>query len=83
MRCIVPSCRNDAVNELGVRLRKPSTRAVYAPNCAAFLCKDHAEAGGTWSIDYTPRTDGRVETLVASGGGAVKRRITPIQKSAA
>jgi hypothetical protein len=58
---MVSGCRNDAENNFGIHLRKPTTRAVYAPECETYLCKDHAEGGGTWRIDFTPRSDGKVE----------------------
>ena len=82
MKCIVPDCRNQAVNGLGLRLRKPSTRAVFAPECEAYICKEHAEGGGTFTIDFAPSGKGTVETIVQSGGRVAKRRRTPIRNSA-
>jgi hypothetical protein len=63
--CMVPNCTSDARNYLGLRLRKPSTRAVWAPNADAFLCKTHAEHGGKFRITYDPGTSGMVEVEVA------------------
>ena len=83
MSCMVPGCRNEAANGLGIRLRRPSTRAVFSPECEAYLCKDHAEGGGTFRIDFDPDGTGKVTTIVESGGKLAKRRSTPIRNSAA
>ena len=81
MRCLVAGCKNDAQNNFSIRLRKPSTRAVYAPECEVYLCKEHAQGGGTWTIEFSPGTDGKVETRLSSGG-LTKRRITEIKNRA-
>lgn len=83
MACIVPGCRQEAANGLGIRLRRPSTRAVFSPECEAYLCKDHAEGGGTFRIEFTPDGSSKVTTIVESGGRVAKKRSTPIRHNAA
>jgi hypothetical protein len=80
--CMVPGCTETARNQLGIRLRKPSTRAVYAPNLDAYLCKGHAEAGGTYEINFDPGTVQTVDASVFCGGQQVTNRVTPIKKRA-
>jgi len=81
--CMVPGCGAEARNYLGVRLRKPSTRAVFAPNADAFLCKRHAEDGGSFDIVFTPGASHTIEVNVDCGGRRVASRTTPIRKRAA
>ena len=79
---MVPGCTAEARNYLGLRLRKPSTRAVWAPNADAFLCKKHAEGGGSFDITYDPSSSGTVEVTVYCGGHKVTDRTTPIRRRA-
>jgi hypothetical protein len=80
--CMVPNCTSDARNYLGLRLRKLSTRAVWAPNADAFLCKTHAEHGGKFRITYDPGTSGMVEVEVHCGAQEITTRTTPIRRRA-
>jgi len=80
---MVVGCTNDALNYLGVRLRKPSTRAVWAPDLDAFLCKEHAEAGGMFGITFEPGSGGMVTFTVRAGGQLVTERTIEIKRSAA
>jgi hypothetical protein len=78
MACIIPGCRNRARHNVGIRLRRPSTRAIWAPNTDAFLCDDHATQGLEITIVLTPTNTGEIETKVSSPGGRVISRTTPI-----
>lgn len=80
--CIVPGCTSEGRNYLALRLRKPSTRAVWAPNSDAFLCKAHAEGGGKFTLIVDPRTTRDVEVEVHCGGRQVATRTTPIRRRA-
>ena len=79
---MVPGCNEEARNYLGLRLRKPSTRAVWAPNADAFLCKRHAEGGGVFQITYEPGSTGTVQVDVECGGQPITTRTTPIRRRA-
>jgi hypothetical protein len=78
--CIFEGCRNDAQNEIGVRLRYPPQKnAVWAPDTRAYVCDEHARQGMRVHLTLEPTYDGEVETVVrtTTGGAAVTRR-TPI-----
>ena len=83
MQCLIPGCPDDARNRLAVRCRKPSTRAVWAPDSDAYLCKNHAEAGVEIVISVEPASNGMVKATYASGGQQGPTRTTPIKKKAA
>ena len=74
---IIPNCPNNAEHNLGIRCRRPNTSAIWAPNCDAFLCDEHAEQGCSIEINVTPNNTGNITTNV-SGGGLVYSRTTPI-----
>lgn len=77
--CIIAGCKNRARHNIGIRLRRPSTRAIWAPNTDAFMCDDHATQGIEIEIVLTPTDTGQVETNVSSGKGhRVVSRVTPI-----
>ena len=83
MKCIAPGCGDTARNKLGLRLRKRNTRAVWAPDLEAYLCKKHAEDGGTWVIEYVPGVNGKnVDVTVCVGGQQVAIRKSPVKKVA-
>jgi hypothetical protein len=56
---------------------------VFSPECEAYICKDHAEGGGRFTIEFEPTGGSTIETVVSSGGRVAKRRTTPIRNSAA
>lgn len=63
--CIVPGCNRNAVNNLGVRLRRPpQADALWSPNTNAYLCDRHARSGARITLIYEPTDSGRVETRV-------------------
>ncbi len=78
MPCIVTGCRNLADHNIGIRVRRPDTSAIWAPNTDAFLCDDHATQGLRITIVLTPTGTGAIETEVSSPGGLPVSRTTPI-----
>lgn len=63
--CIVPGCSRNAVNNLGVRLRKPpQADAWWSPNANAYVCDIHAKGGARITLIFEPTTTGKVETRV-------------------
>ncbi len=82
MPCIIAACENPATHNVGVRLRRPSTRAIWAPNTPAYLCDHHATQGLRITVILEPVPTHQIETVVSSpGGGSVSRR-TPIRRLA-
>ncbi len=77
MPCIVPGCEEDANNNFGVRLRRPDTSAIWAPNTEAFLCDTHAAQGLRIKVYLEPTTTGQIETQISASGPIVSRT-TPI-----
>ena len=45
MQCMIEGCENEGVNNFGVRLRRPDSSAIWAPNTEAFICDFHASRG--------------------------------------
>jgi hypothetical protein len=73
--CIVPGCTRDALNNFGVRLRKPPRAdAWWSPNTNAYVCDSHARAGARVTVIYEATETGRVETRVYAAGEPVVRR---------
>jgi hypothetical protein len=79
MDCIIAGCTNTADNNFGVRLRRPDTSAIWAPNTEAYLCDTHATQGLTIRIALTPTTTGEIETAVTSETNPVFSRTTTIK----
>jgi hypothetical protein len=51
--CIGPGCNRTAVNNLGVRLRKPpQADAWWSPNANAYVCNVHAKSGARITLIY-------------------------------
>jgi hypothetical protein len=73
--CIVPGCSRIARNNLGVRLRKPDTSAIWAPNANAYVCDVHARSGARVTLLYEATDSGRVEIRVQGTADAVVRRV--------
>lgn len=78
-QCLVLNCQNIATHNIGVRLRRPSTSAIWAPNCNAYLCDVHANQGYTVDIVLTPSPVRQITTNTSVNGGRVKTRITHIR----
>jgi hypothetical protein len=62
--CIVPGCSREGRNNLGVRLRRPDTSAIWAPNTEAYLCDRHAESGAHIHVLYEATATDEVEVDV-------------------
>lgn len=80
-RCIINGCNNTGIHNFGVRLRRPSTRAIWAPNTEAFICDEHATGGMTIVVELTPNNKHTIETQISSGSRGVTRK-TAIKKGA-
>ena len=74
--CIVPGCPREALNNLSVRLRRPDTSAIWAPNTEAYVCDSHAESGARVTLYYEPTTAEAIEVRV-HGTRANPRRGPP------
>lgn len=82
MQCLICGV-DDARNKLAIRCRKPSTRAVWAPDSEAYLCKEHAEGGVEIVVTVAPTTTRSVKATYASGSVQGPTRTTPIKRRAA
>lgn len=76
-QCLISNCNNDATHNVGIRLRRPNTSAIWAPNTVAFFCDVHADQGYTVDITFT-LVENRSITTNVSAGGHVETRTTPI-----
>lgn len=76
-QCLIPNCNNNGVHNLAVRLRRPDTSAIWAPNSEAFLCDLHADNGYTIDVTLTP-IQAREITTNFTAGGHVETRTTNI-----
>ena len=78
MQCIIEGCQNEGVNNFGVRLRRPNTSAVWAPNTEAYICDFHASRGLRVIVFLEPTEHSELETIVRSVSQAASRttRIT-------
>lgn len=65
--CIVPACKRNATNTLGIRLRRPDTTAIWAPQTDVYVCDTHARSGARISVVYEATTTGRVEVRTQGG----------------
>lgn len=75
--CIVPGCSKSAVNNLGVRLRKPpQSDAWWSPNANAYVCDKHAKGGARVTLIFEANDTGKVETRVYAAAEPVTRRTT-------
>lgn len=73
MRCIIEGCENEGVNNFGVRLRRPDTTAIWAPNTEAFVCDSHASQGLKVIVFLEPTEHSELETIVRSVSQAASR----------
>ena len=78
MACIIAGCNNRARHNFGVQLRRPSTRAIWAPNTEAHLCDEHAVQGLKVEVNLIATDTGMIDTEVSSPRGRLVRRRTPI-----
>jgi hypothetical protein len=78
MPCVIPGCQNRADHNFGVRLRRPDTSAIWAPNTEAFLCDAHASQGLRITVIFEPNGTRSIETRVVGILPPAADRITPI-----
>jgi hypothetical protein len=79
-RCIIPSCTNPATNNFGVRLRRPDTTAIWAPNTEAYICDAHAIQGLIVNVTLEPTNTGEIETkVIGQVPPTTANRVTPIK----
>ena len=71
--CLVPGCTSNAQNTLGVRLRKPDSTAIWAPQTYAYICDAHARSGARVALAYEATDTGRVELRVQGANEAIER----------
>lgn len=64
--CIVPGCRNEAPHAITLRLRRPDTSAMWAPNTDAYLCDEHGNGGAEVELVYRPKRTKRLELTTRS-----------------
>lgn len=80
MSCIIPGCTNLAPNNFGVRLRRPDTTAIWAPNTEAYICDAHAKQGLIVTVTLEPTNTGEIETnVIGQVPPATANRVTPIK----
>ena len=77
--CIIPGCKNIAQNNFGVRLRRPDTTAIWAPNTDAYLCDHHATMGVLVEVTLHATNSSSVETRVTGVDPNTANRVTPIR----
>jgi hypothetical protein len=79
-KCIVPACSAEAANNLGIRLRRPDTTAIWAPNTDAYVCDVHARKGALVHVYYETSDDDQVEVHVHGSTHEVSR-VTKINRA--
>jgi len=75
-KCIVPECKRNAVNTLGVRLRKPDSDAIWAPQADVCVCDKHARSGARVTVIYEATDTGRVEVRTHGAEAPTIKRST-------
>lgn len=72
-QCLIPNCPNNAQHNIGIRCRRPNTTAIWAPNCDAYLCDEHADQGYEITISLSPIDQRLITTNVNAGGNVASR----------
>jgi hypothetical protein len=78
--CLIPGCSNEGENNISIRLRRPDTSAIWAPNTEAFLCSIHSGQGYVIKVEMRPAATLTTTTEV-SAGGRVETRTTSINNT--
>lgn len=68
MNCVITGCRNEGRHNLSVRLRRPNTSAIWAPNTDGFLCDEHATSGVRITMVVGATNSGTVDTVISAPG---------------
>lgn len=88
--CIVPGCKREGRNRLGVRCRiahdgpslfpeKGKTAALFSPDADAYLCDQHALSGAHITLLFEP--DGSKKTTIkVIAATTVEERTTEIKQ---
>lgn len=79
MTCIFAGCNQQGVHSIGVRLRRPDTSAIWAPNTNAMVCDHHASQGMRITVYVESLDEHVIETRVQSHGPQVVERTTNIR----
>ena len=80
MQCIFPGCNQPADHNIGVRLRRPATTAIWSPNTNAMVCDYHARRGMRVTVVVESIDEHVLETRVqAAGAPHGVERTTPIR----
>ena len=88
--CIVPGCKREGRNRLGVRCRiahdkptlfpdKGKTAALFSPDADAYLCDQHALGGAVITLIFEPNSS-KETTVRVVAGTTVEERTTPIKQ---
>jgi hypothetical protein len=88
--CIVPGCKREGRNRLGVRCRiahdgptlfpkKGKTAALFAPDAEAYLCDHHALSGAVITLLYEPNAS-KETTIKVVAATTVEERTTPVKQ---
>ena len=78
MPCIFEGCDRPGLHNFAVRLRRPDTTAIWAPNTNALVCNYHAGRGMRITVHLESIEEHVVETRVQSIVPAVVTRTTEI-----
>lgn len=85
--CIVPECPEAGRHAITLRVRRPDSSAIIAPNSGAYLCDRHAELGFEIDICVKPRATGLAVTYtwaeLDDEAGHVEKSVTRIRAGAA
>jgi len=68
VNCLVPDCKEEGRNKLGVRCRvwhdkhptKKKTDALWSPDIDAYLCDTHANGGALITLLYEPTASAKI-----------------------
>jgi hypothetical protein len=84
--CIVPKCENPGRHAVTLRVRRPDSSAIIAPNTGAYLCDEHAESATKLISRSSRTTRGKPKSTLgpSSAGvqGHVERAVTLIENPA-
>ena len=81
MPCIFAGCDQPGVHNVSIRLRRPDTTAIWAPNTNALVCAYRAGRGMRITIHLESIEERVIETRVQSIVPQVVERTTNISKT--
>ena len=88
--CVIPGCKREGRNKLGIRCRvwhdradaplgKGKTGALWSPDAEAYLCDKHAMGGAHMTVLFEP-DDSKATTIKVIAAQTVEERTTPIKQ---